>query len=202
LDPQQRLALLEQIQRNVFEAHRHFQETMAQSQAAFLQASEALLRQISAPPGTVPFEPPAAAPPPRSYSPAPVISLPLPPVPLRAAPQSAANGHSSPSPRVTVAAPERAGVTAPVRDFQAIILATVAETTGYPADMIELDMELEAGLGIDSIKKVEIFSALQGKVPEFAGADAAQVSKLGTLREILRFTEELTGGAGEGQKKN
>jgi len=182
LDPPQRLALLEQIQRNVFEAHRNFQETMAQSQAAFLQASEALLRQIIAPPGTAPFETPAAPPPP--------------------APQALAKGHAPEEPRPAPAALERAPAAPAFRDFQAIILATVAETTGYPADMIELDMELESGLGIDSIKKVEIFSALQGKIPEYAGADAAQLSKLGTLREILRFTVELTGGTGESQKKN
>lgn len=37
----------------------------------------------------------------------------------------------------------------------------IAEKTGYREDMLELDPELEAGLGIDSIKRVEILSALQ-----------------------------------------
>ena len=44
----------------------------------------------------------------------------------------------------------------------------VAEKTGYPTEMLELDMELEADLGIDSIKRVEILSAMQEKHPEYA----------------------------------
>ena len=32
------------------------------------------------------------------------------------------------------------------------------EKTGYPVEMLDLDMEMEAGLGIDSIKQVEILS--------------------------------------------
>ena len=41
----------------------------------------------------------------------------------------------------------------------------VADKTGYPADMLEPAMALEADLGIDSIKRVEIFSALQELFP-------------------------------------
>ena len=33
--------------------------------------------------------------------------------------------------------------------------------TGYPVEMLELDMTLDNDLGIDSIKRVEILSALQ-----------------------------------------
>ena len=43
-------------------------------------------------------------------------------------------------------------------DLAALILAVVADKTGYPAEMINLDMDLEADLGIDSIKRVEILS--------------------------------------------
>ncbi|WP_052407466.1 type I polyketide synthase [Allokutzneria albata] len=40
-------------------------------------------------------------------------------------------------------------------------LNVVADRTGYPVEMLDLDMELEADLGIDSIKRVEVFSALR-----------------------------------------
>ena len=45
--------------------------------------------------------------------------------------------------------------------FQQDLLAEVSRRTGYPEDMLDLDEQLEAGLGIDSIKTMEIFSALR-----------------------------------------
>ena len=46
-----------------------------------------------------------------------------------------------------------------------VLLEVVAEKTGYPVDMLELNMSLDADLGIDSIKRVEILSALQEQLP-------------------------------------
>ncbi|MEO0338832.1 MAG: beta-ketoacyl synthase N-terminal-like domain-containing protein, partial [Bacteroidota bacterium] len=43
------------------------------------------------------------------------------------------------------------------------LLEVVSEKTGYPAEMLELNMDMEADLGIDSIKRVEIFGALTKK---------------------------------------
>ena len=43
-------------------------------------------------------------------------------------------------------------------DATAIVMEVLADKTGYDADMIEEDMELETELGIDSIKRVEILS--------------------------------------------
>jgi len=45
--------------------------------------------------------------------------------------------------------------------FKADLLRIVSEQTGYPENMLELDAHLEADLGIDSIKRVEIFSLLK-----------------------------------------
>ena len=36
-----------------------------------------------------------------------------------------------------------------------------AERTGYPPEMLDLDAGIESDLGIDSIKRVEILTALQ-----------------------------------------
>ncbi len=48
----------------------------------------------------------------------------------------------------------------------ALLAAIVADKTGYPAEMLRPEMALEADLGIDSIKRVEILSAMRDAVPE------------------------------------
>ena len=41
------------------------------------------------------------------------------------------------------------------------VLEIVAEQTGYPPDMLELDLDLEADLGIDTVKQAEMFAAIR-----------------------------------------
>jgi acyl transferase domain-containing protein/NADP-dependent 3-hydroxy acid dehydrogenase YdfG len=65
-----------------------------------------------------------------------------------------------------------------------VLLETVAEKTGYPLDMLELDMKLDADLGIDSIKRVEILSAIQDRIPGLPTLKPEQLGTLRTLREI------------------
>jgi NAD(P)-dependent dehydrogenase (short-subunit alcohol dehydrogenase family)/acyl carrier protein len=75
------------------------------------------------------------------------------------------------------------------------LLAVIAEKTGYPVEMLELDMALDADLGIDSIKRVEILSALQEQLP---GAPAIRPEHLGTLqtvRQIVDFLASVSGAA-------
>ena len=72
-------------------------------------------------------------------------------------------------------------------DVAAVLLEIVADKTGYPADMLELDMRLDTDLGIDSIKRVEIFSAIHDRLPESPPAGPEQLGALGTLREIVAF---------------
>ena len=48
-------------------------------------------------------------------------------------------------------------------DTLADLLAVVAEKTGYDQEELEIDFELEADLGIDTVKQAEIFSDLQTK---------------------------------------
>lgn len=233
-DQLQRMALLEQIQRNMLDAQRHFQETLAQTHLAFLHTSESMIRQIGgvaspASHGTSHAHgsgnahgngnghghatlPPIVSLPVHVPAPAPVMR----PV-VMAPPPSLAPAPRFPAPQPIVAHPV-AEVVAPVVarapgvitastvsppakvNYQEVIISTIADLTGYPVEMIELDMELEAGLGIDSIKKVEIFSALQAKIPSFAGVDTGQLATLTTPRSILAFTHQLTGGAGEPEK--
>src|SRR6185436_17870642 len=41
------------------------------------------------------------------------------------------------------------------------VLGIVAEKTGYPAEMLDLDLDLEADLGVDTVKQDETFAAVR-----------------------------------------
>ncbi|MCO6437632.1 MAG: acyltransferase domain-containing protein [Phycisphaerae bacterium] len=78
----------------------------------------------------------------------------------------------------------------------------VADRTGYPPDMLTLDLDLEADLGIDSIKRIEILGTLQNSsvLPgESSGGDMESLARLSTLRAIVDFVEQHAGGNGSVQ---
>ena len=66
------------------------------------------------------------------------------------------------------------------------MLEAVADKTGYPVDMLELDMQLDTDLGIDSIKRVEILSAVQERIPSAGSISPEQLGTLATLRLIAQ----------------
>ncbi len=72
------------------------------------------------------------------------------------------------------------------------LLAVVAEKTGYPKDMLTLNMHLESDLGIDSIKRVEILSALQDRVPNLPVIEADALTTLTTLAQIAEHLSATT----------
>ena len=78
-----------------------------------------------------------------------------------------------------------------VETVAAVLLEVVSEKTGYPAEMLDLDMALDADLGIDSIKRVEILSALQERLPE---APPVKPEHLGTLHSLRQIAAFLAGG--------
>ena len=67
------------------------------------------------------------------------------------------------------------------------LLAVVSEKTGYPVEMLELEMGLDSDLGIDSIKRVEILSALQERLPTAPVIGPEQMGNLRTLGDIAEF---------------
>jgi acyl transferase domain-containing protein len=93
-------------------------------------------------------------------------------------------GAAAPAAVAPLAAPVAAAVTTGV-DVQGALLDVVAEKTGYPKEMLELDMSLDADLGIDSIKRVEILSAMQEAVPGLPAVQPDQLGSLQTLRQIV-----------------
>jgi acyl carrier protein len=73
----------------------------------------------------------------------------------------------------------------------------VGEKTGYPPEMLELDMDLEADLGIDSIKRVEILGALEDEFPSLPAADTEVLAQTRTLLEIVEYMEKEGGQISE-----
>jgi acyl transferase domain-containing protein/NAD(P)H-dependent flavin oxidoreductase YrpB (nitropropane dioxygenase family) len=104
-------------------------------------------------PASIPAKPQPAAPPPASASPEPVSRAITPAA--SPAPPAASNGVES-----TL---ERESLT---RN----LLKLVSERTGYPTEVLGLDQDMEADLGIDSIKRVEIFGALQNQLNQKVAA--------------------------------
>ncbi|RKZ45049.1 MAG: hypothetical protein DRQ58_10830, partial [Gammaproteobacteria bacterium] len=76
-------------------------------------------------------------------------------------------------------------VTANNDELAEVMLDVVADKTGYPVDMLNLEMNLEADLGIDSIKRVEILSALQERMPEMPTVKPEDLGSLQTLQQIV-----------------
>jgi acyl transferase domain-containing protein len=116
--------------------------------------------------------------------------------PAAPAPKAIAAPVAAPAP-VKVAAPAPAPVVAkpaaPAVDLVKEMLAVVSEKTGYPTEMLDLGMELEADLGIDSIKRVEILSAMQERVPSLPDVETGKMAALRTLKEIVDYMQSLLG---------
>ena len=78
----------------------------------------------------------------------------------------------------------------PTRAVHDALVEVVSEKTGYPPEMLEPGMQLDADLGIDSIKRVEILAALQERLPE---APVIGPEHLGTIRTLGQIVEFLAG---------
>ncbi len=163
-----------EVQKNTLEAQKAFQNTIAESHAQFLKASELAFQQLGAM-GGVPQQiqenMQTSIAPPSIIQPAPVFT----PVPVPDLNES----------DVSVVSP------APLLDPKTVLLSVVAEKTGYPEEMLEMDLDMETGLGIDSIKRVEILSALQEKMPELKKLDINQLAAAKTLQEIMDVSMTL-----------
>ena len=77
--------------------------------------------------------------------------------------------------------------------IETTMLSVVADKTGYPTEMLELSMDMEADLGIDSIKRVEILGAVQDEIADLPELDAEQLSQMRTLAEIVTYMNSVMG---------
>ncbi|MGW4124882.1 beta-ketoacyl synthase N-terminal-like domain-containing protein [Nocardia sp. NPDC004711] len=126
-------------------------------------------------------------------APAPVLAA-----PVAVAPVAAPVAPAQPEPVAPVSVPVQQA--APVEQAAAALSAdavrqalreVVADKTGYPVEMVDTTMDLEADLGVDSIKRVQVIGALQERFPELPVLGPEQ---LGTLRTLDQVVDELVAG--------
>jgi len=188
-----------EVAQSIGQFHKHQGDTLRiheqylQQQAAYSQNSFEILRQQQSvggssagqfrPISTQPLQQPAVTPtfstqskPYTPPAPAPPAPMPIQPAPV-------------PEPLKTVApvqaAPESPSSAFSVKTLEEALLAVVSEKTGYQAEMLELDMDMEADLGIDSIKRVEILNGIQEKMPDLPPVNPEELSELRTLKQII-----------------
>lgn len=80
-------------------------------------------------------------------------------------------------------------------DIQEMILGIVSEKTGYPSEMLGLDLDLEADLSIDSIKRIEIIGELKGKLENFMPNDEESqenIEKLSAFKTLNHLIDWLS----------
>ncbi|QDL74839.1 type I polyketide synthase [Streptomyces malaysiensis subsp. malaysiensis] len=141
---------------------------------------DVLLTYLGGAPGERPAAPPAPV--------AAAEALPAALAPVAVAPVAA----ETPDPAGS--APATAPATGP--DVLRAVSEIISERTGYPVDMIEPDLDLEADLSIDSIKRAEIAGELARRLG-VAGADTAmlgdeELEELARARTTAAVTDWLT----------
>jgi acyl transferase domain-containing protein/NAD(P)-dependent dehydrogenase (short-subunit alcohol dehydrogenase family) len=153
------LAALVRLQEQTAEVHRQFLESQERTVQAIVgqQGSPSPVQPSALPPSVT----------------APTHQVPAPPNPAPAS--------------LPVPAPPTLDQADPAADVAAVLLAVVAEKTGYPQEMLELSMGLDADLGIDSIKRVEILSALQESLPDAPSIKPEHLGEIKTLGQIVEF---------------
>ena len=105
----------------------------------------------------------AALPPKDTAAAVPSAQSPPAPVPVAtagAAPAPVPTSAAVASAHVKAAAPA-ASANLDMAELEKFLINFVVEQTGYPPEVVELDADLEADLGIDSIKKAQLFGELQ-----------------------------------------
>ncbi|MFI6011210.1 SDR family NAD(P)-dependent oxidoreductase [Streptomyces sp. NPDC051243] len=120
------------------------------------------------------------------------LTGPPPRVPAPTVPPALPEASTAPAPAATTPEPP---ATASADDIAAALLDVVSQKTGYPAEMLDLDMDVEADLGIDSIKRVEIMGVLQEHFPAPTPVGPEQLAELRTLSEIVGFVLSLGGAS-------
>ena len=206
---QEGLRAMQALQQQTAAAHERFLEGQEAAHKTFQMVMESQQRLVESSLGapSVAVSAPLAAPQPvaaaHAMPPVPVVEPVAPVVPASAAvPAPLPPVSRDDALREQLAPPAPAVAPAPVTDVAAgggatgaegTLLEVVAELTGYPIEMLDLDMDLEADLGIDSIKRLEILAGVQTRLPEMAAVDSTYVGSLRTLRNIIDYMRTPAG---------
>ena len=189
----------QETQRQTAEAHAAYQRAMADSHMAFLKTAESSFSGLGAMLGGTSLAQPIAAPvlaaaPPVQYVAAPPVQT-VATIPAAVILQAVAAPAPVAAPVVQASPPVVKPAAAPALDLQALMMTIVAEKTGYPEEMLGAEMELEADLGIDSIKRVEILSAMRERAPSLPEVKPAELATLRTLGQIVDHMRAAGGAA-------
>ncbi len=121
-------------------------------------------------------------------APAPVVTSAPAPAPAAAQPAPVAAATPAAAPKAALPNTDEASVT---KD----IVALVAEKTGYPEDMLDLDLDMEADLGIDTVKQAELFAIMREKY-QIARQEGVQLKDYPTIRSIIKYAMAHAGTEG------
>jgi NAD(P)-dependent dehydrogenase (short-subunit alcohol dehydrogenase family) len=69
------------------------------------------------------------------------------------------------------------------------VMQIVAEKTGYPPEMLELDLDLEADLGVDTVKQAETFAAVR-EAWDIPRQESLKLRDFPTLRHVAQFVHD------------
>ncbi len=105
--------------------------------------------------------------------------------PATAEPETPAAG---PAVVAAAASPELAGPQSDPIMMQ--VLQLVAEKTGYPAEMLEPDLDLEADLGIDTVKQAETFVAIR-ETFDIPRQESLKLRDYPTLGHVVQFVRQM-----------
>ncbi|MGZ5332249.1 MAG: beta-ketoacyl synthase N-terminal-like domain-containing protein, partial [Solirubrobacterales bacterium] len=131
----------------------------------------------------------AAAPP----EPAGTTQPPAPAAPSAAPPVAAPPaGPATPSASPEAEASEETGAPSDEQILERV-LELVAAETGYPADMLDPELDLEADLGIDTVKQAEVFAAIR-EAYGIERDDSLKLRDYPTLNHVAGFVRERAGG--------
>ena len=107
-------------------------------------------------------------------------------------PPETTNGHPA---QITKPAPTSAATdnqaSLPTAGLEQFLVDFVVEHTGYPPEIVELDADFEADLGIDSIKKAQLFGELREHFSiEVQGGGRFALEDFRTLRSVLDLLQQ------------
>ena len=126
---------------------------------------------------------------------APVPAAPVPAAPAPAAPAPAAPAPAAPAPAAPASAGQATGSSAVDREvWVERVRARLVDVTGYPSEMLEAELDLEADLGVDSVQRAEIWVSLTSA---FSLNADSRPNKVRTISQLADSLAELAAGAGE-----
>src|SRR5207342_312664 len=72
------------------------------------------------------------------------------------------------------------------------VVSIVSEMTGYPADLLDLDLDLEADLGVDTVKQAEVFAAVRERFG-VERDDSLALREFPSLAHVIGWVRDKTG---------